>query len=73
MPFLFRSEVEKKQNRIVCREGWVWGCLNRFRQTNLDRKRDQIHQNAPRQKSRFGRQVDPQVDSRVHPLGAGRL
>ena len=41
------------------------GCLYRIRQTNLDRKRGQIHQNASGSENGFGRQVDPQVDTMV--------
>ena len=41
------------------------GCLYSIRQTNLDRKRDQIHQNVSGSKTGFRRQVDPQVDTMV--------
>ena len=41
------------------------GYLYRIRQTNLGRKQDQVHQNAPRPKSRFGDQVDTQVECAV--------
>ena len=49
------------------------GCLYRIRQTNLDRKRGQIHQDASGSKSGFGRQVDPQVDYPVDLVRGGRL
>ena len=41
------------------------GYLYRIRRTNLDRKRDRIHQNEPGSKTGFREQVDPQVDSPV--------